>query len=84
MLQTQRASELFDWLRRAAAPPNHPLHTATAQQQPPPPELGRLCDVFSYTAAISQCTDQQQMGRALELAGEMVARGIKRNVHTFR
>lgn len=62
-----RAMELFDWLR--ALPPDH--------------ELSCLCDVFTYTTAISLMGPTQQLRRALELVGEMRARGARCNVHTY-
>ena len=64
---TNRAAELFDWLRKLEA--GHPLHS--------------LCDVYTYTAMISMCIYQQAVDRALELAQEMRDRGVERNVHTY-
>ncbi|KAK9807258.1 hypothetical protein WJX73_003948 [Symbiochloris irregularis] len=64
---SNRASELFDWLR--ALPEGH--------------ELGPLCDVYTYTTLISQCGSHQQLRKALELVAEMRGRGIACNVHTY-
>lgn len=64
---TNRAAELFDWLRKLEA--GHPLHS--------------LCDVYTYTAMISMCIYQQAVDRAMELAQEMRERGVERNVHTY-
>ncbi|KAK9815102.1 hypothetical protein WJX73_007516 [Symbiochloris irregularis] len=62
-----RAVELFDWLRKLTEA--QPLHA--------------LCDVYTYTAMISMCIYQQDVARAMELAHEMRARNIERNVHTY-
>ncbi|KAK9831377.1 hypothetical protein WJX81_007406 [Elliptochloris bilobata] len=62
-----RAAELFDWLR----------------QLPETHELAHLCDVYTYTTAISHCGSHQQLRKALEMIAEMRSRGIPRNVHTF-
>ena len=64
---TNRAAEVFDWLRKLEA--GHPLHS--------------LCDVYTYTAMISMCIYQQAVDRAMELAQEMRDRGVERNVHTY-
>lgn len=64
---TNRAAEVFDWLRKLEA--GHPLHS--------------LCDVYTYTAMISMCIYQQAVDRAMELAQEMRERGVERNVHTY-
>jgi pentatricopeptide repeat domain-containing protein 1 len=42
-----------------------------------------LLDIYTYTTAISVCSGSQQLERALELATEMRARGVARNVHTY-
>jgi pentatricopeptide repeat domain-containing protein 1 len=63
----ERAIELFDWLR--GLPERHALRA--------------LCDVYTYTAMISLCIYQQNVDRAMELLGEMRARGVERNVHTY-
>jgi len=63
----ERAIELFDRLR--ALPDGAPLRA--------------LCDVYTYTAMISLCIYQQNVERAMELLGEMRARGVERNVHTY-
>ena len=52
---TRRAVQIFDWMR--AAQPGEWLYG--------------LCDVFTYTAAISICVGQQELSRALELSQEM-------------
>jgi pentatricopeptide repeat protein len=62
-----RAMELFDWLR--SQPAEHELHA--------------LCDVYTFTTAISLMGSSQQLRRALELVGEMRARGLQANVHTY-
>jgi pentatricopeptide repeat protein len=62
-----RTIELFDWLR--ALPERNTLRA--------------LCDVYTYTAMISLCIYQQNVERAMELLGEMRARGVERNVHTY-
>eukprot|EP01026_Neomeris_dumetosa_P052931 TRINITY_DN47162_c0_g2_i3.p1 TRINITY_DN47162_c0_g2~~TRINITY_DN47162_c0_g2_i3.p1 ORF type:complete len:318 (+),score=41.16 TRINITY_DN47162_c0_g2_i3:214-1167(+) len=62
-----RAVEIFDWLRKL----------------PNTSELYNLCDVKTYTTAISQCTSHQQLRRALDLVAEMKSRGIYCNVHTY-
>ncbi|WIA29715.1 hypothetical protein OEZ86_012195 [Tetradesmus obliquus] len=62
-----RSIELFDALR--ALPERHLLRP--------------LCDVYTYTATISLCIYQQNVDRAMELLGEMRARGVERNVHTY-
>lgn len=64
---TNRAAEVFDWLRKLEA--GHPLQS--------------LCDVYTYTAMISMCIYQQAVDRAMELAQEMRERGVERNVHTY-
>lgn len=46
-------------------------------------QLAQLCDVFTYTAMISLCVEQQELARALELVGEMRQRRVERNVHTY-
>jgi pentatricopeptide repeat domain-containing protein 1 len=46
-------------------------------------QLSSLCDVFTYTAMISLCVDQQELPRALELMAEMQARRVECNVHTY-
>ncbi|WIA41856.1 hypothetical protein OEZ86_009182 [Tetradesmus obliquus] len=63
----RRARELFDFLR--ALPPDH--------------QLSQLCDVFTYTAMVSLCVDQQELSRAFELVSEMRQRNVERNVHTY-
>lgn len=63
----QRAFELFDWLR--ALEGGH--------------ELGRLCDVYTYTTMISLCGHDKHLRRALELVAELRSRGIQCNVHTY-
>jgi pentatricopeptide repeat domain-containing protein 1 len=45
--------------------------------------LAALCDVFTYTAMISLCVEQQELPRALELVSEMRQRNVERNVHTY-
>jgi pentatricopeptide repeat domain-containing protein 1 len=62
-----RSIELFDALR--SLPERHLLRP--------------LCDVYTYTATISLCIYQQNVERAMELLGEMRARGVERNVHTY-
>ncbi|KAK9810087.1 hypothetical protein WJX72_004590 [[Myrmecia] bisecta] len=64
---SNRASELFDWLRQLNE--GH--------------ELAVLCDVYTYTTIISQCGSHQQLRKALELVAEMRSRGIQCNVHTY-
>ncbi|CAL5229689.1 g13058 [Coccomyxa viridis] len=64
---SNRASELFDWLR--GLPDNH--------------ELAHLCDVYTYTTIISQCGSHQQLRKALELVAEMRGHGVMCNVHTY-
>lgn len=46
-------------------------------------QLSQLCDVFTYTAMVSLCVDQQELSRAFELVGEMKQRNVERNVHTY-
>ncbi|CAL8463218.1 g2752 [Coccomyxa elongata] len=77
-----RAQEVFDWLR--SLPPTH--------------DLASLCDVFTFTtgavlfmmltlvsvrAAISLCGHRQALRHALDLVGEMRARNIACNTHTY-
>lgn len=62
-----RAAELFDWLRT--------LPTCN--------ELAGLCDVYTYTTAISLCGQRKDLRRALEMMAELRARGVVCNVHTF-
>lgn len=62
-----RAMELFDWLKSL----------------PPDDELYGLCDVYTFTTAISLMGPSQQLRRALELVGEMRVRGLHCNVHTY-
>lgn len=45
--------------------------------------LRRLCDVYTYTAAISLCNSPQYADHAMELLADMRARGVERNVHTY-
>jgi pentatricopeptide repeat domain-containing protein 1 len=59
--------QLFDFLR--ALPADH--------------QLSQLCDVFTYTAMVSLCVDQQELSRAFELVSEMKQRNVERNVHTY-
>lgn len=65
--QLARAMELFDWLK--ALPVDH--------------ELYGLCDLYTFTTAISLMGVSQQLRKALELVGEMRARGLQCNVHTY-
>lgn len=65
--QLVRAMEIFDWLKSLSA--DH--------------ELYGLCDVYTFTTAISLMGPSQQLRRALELVGEMRARGLQCNVHTY-
>jgi pentatricopeptide repeat domain-containing protein 1 len=65
--QLARAMEIFDWLK--SLPAEH--------------ELYGLCDVYTFTTAISLMGPSQQLRRALELIGEMRARGLQCNVHTY-
>ncbi|GMH32210.1 hypothetical protein BSKO_00044 [Bryopsis sp. KO-2023] len=65
--KVQRAVELFDWLR--ALDTRH--------------ELTALCDVYTYTTAISLCGHQKELRRALELLAEQRNRGVQCNVHTY-
>lgn len=65
--QLSRAMDVFDWLK--SLPPEH--------------ELYGLCDVYTFTTAISLMGPSQQLRRALELIGEMRARGLQCNVHTY-
>jgi pentatricopeptide repeat domain-containing protein 1 len=39
--------------------------------------------VFTYTAMVSLCVDQQELSRAFELVSEMKQRNVERNVHTY-
>lgn len=55
---SKRAREVFDYLR--SLPADNPL--------------AGLCDVFTYTAMVSLCVDQQELTRALELVQEMKQR----------
>lgn len=55
-----------------------PLPLACVAHQP----HARLL-ICSYTTIISQCGTHQQLRRALELVGEMRARGIEANIHTY-
>lgn len=66
--QAARGSELFQWL----------------QSLPPGDDLSRLCDVFTYTAMISLCTEPHQLQRAFNLVEEMRHKRIVLNVHTYR
>lgn len=61
------SQQVFDYLR--SLPADNPL--------------AELCDVFTYTAMVSLCVEQQELARALELVQEMKQRGIERNVHTY-
>eukprot|EP00775_Hariotina_reticulata_P004644 gene4644-4896_t len=63
----KRAREVFDFLRSL----------------PGENGLAALCDVFTYTAMISLCVEQQELARALELVSEMRQRKVERNVHTY-
>lgn len=65
--QLARAMEIFDWLK--SLPAEH--------------ELYGLCDVYTFTTAISLMGPSQQLRRALELIGEMRVRGLQCNVHTY-
>eukprot|EP00882_Tetradesmus_deserticola_P011250 GHRQ01011901.1.p1 GENE.GHRQ01011901.1~~GHRQ01011901.1.p1 ORF type:complete len:586 (+),score=234.04 GHRQ01011901.1:180-1937(+) len=65
--QLSRAMEIFDWLK--SLPADHELYS--------------LCDVYTFTTAISLMGPSQQLRRALELVGEMRARGLSCNVHTY-
>jgi pentatricopeptide repeat domain-containing protein 1 len=65
--QLARAMEIFDWVK--SLPADH--------------ELYGLCDVYTFTTAISLMGPSQQLRRALELIGEMRARGLSCNVHTY-
>jgi pentatricopeptide repeat domain-containing protein 1 len=65
--QLNRAMEVFDWLK--SLPQEH--------------ELYPLADVYTFTTAISLMGPSQQLRRALELVGEMRARGLQCNVHTY-
>lgn len=62
-----RAIELFNWLRSL----------------PLTDELSGLCDVYTYTTAISIMGHKQQLRKALELVAEMRSRGLQCNVHTY-
>ncbi|KAK9795872.1 hypothetical protein WJX73_003023 [Symbiochloris irregularis] len=64
---TQRAFELFDWLREL--PSSH--------------ELYALCDVFTYTTVIALCGQRQALRKSLSLMAEMRTRNISANVHTY-
>eukprot|EP00210_Caulerpa_lentillifera_P004588 g4378.t1 len=64
---TNRAIELFDWLRNFE----------------PTDELASLCDVYTYTTMVSLCGQQRQLRRGIQLVAEMRARGIQCNVHTY-
>jgi pentatricopeptide repeat domain-containing protein 1 len=59
--------QVFDYLR--SLPPEHALAT--------------LCDVFTYTAMVSMCVDNQELYRAFELVSEMKQRHVECNVHTY-
>lgn len=50
-----------------------------AQQDP---DLGNLCDVFTYTTIISLCGSPRLLWKALRLVGAMKAKGIACNTHT--
>jgi pentatricopeptide repeat domain-containing protein 1 len=45
--------------------------------------LASLCDVFTYTAMVSMCVDQQELSRAFKLVTEMKQRHVECNVHTY-
>lgn len=45
--------------------------------------LAQLCDVFTYTAMVSLCVDNQELSRAFELVTEMKQRNVECNVHTY-
>ncbi|KAI8473520.1 MAG: hypothetical protein J3K34DRAFT_518985 [Monoraphidium minutum] len=62
-----RAMELFDWIKDLS-----PVH-----------DLAALADVYTYTTAINNAGQAQQLRRALELVGEMRTRGVQCNVHTY-
>lgn len=62
-----RSAQLFDWL--AGLPAGH--------------ELAHLADVYSYTAAISNCVPRQELDRAMRLMAAMGDRGVERSVHTY-
>ena len=64
---TQRAQEIFDWLRQLESV--HPL--------------SHLCTTMTYTTMISQCGAQHALRRAMELMAEMRSREISCNVHTY-
>ena len=42
-----------------------------------------ICDVYVYTAMISNCVAQQDMQRALSLSEQMRSKSLERNVHTY-
>ncbi|KAK9842201.1 hypothetical protein WJX81_000257 [Elliptochloris bilobata] len=63
----RRAQELFDWL--AGLAPGHPA--------------AALCDVYTFTAAIALCAPSHQLDRALALARQMRARGVRGNVFSY-
>jgi pentatricopeptide repeat domain-containing protein 1 len=58
---------VFDFLH--SLPPTHPLAS--------------LCDVFTYTAMVSLCVDNQELTRAFDLVAEMKQRSVECNVHTY-
>lgn len=62
-----RVLQVFDFLR--SLPPEHTLTP--------------LCDVFTYTAMVSLCVDNQELSRAFELVSEMKQRQVECNVHTY-
>eukprot|EP00891_Asterochloris_glomerata_P006084 jgi/Astpho2/6084/Aster-04031 len=64
---SHRAFQLFDWL--IALPEGHMCQG--------------ICDVYVYTAMISNCVAQQDMQRALSLSEQMRSKSLERNVHTY-
>lgn len=64
-----------DRLRRLCLP--------TRRGLPPSDDLAALCDIYTYTTMISQCTTHHQLRRAMELVAEMRSKAITLNVHTY-
>lgn len=79
----------LDWLSTAQTPPPTadaacvPPCVRTRRGLPPNDELAALCDIYTYTTMISQCTTHHQLRRAMELVAEMRSKAITLNVHTY-
>ena len=89
---SQRASLLFDMIRKDAR--NQKDIGAAGRKNEGSKDdnvgdLGHLADLYTYTTAISQCgtnfsySQRGTLNKALEMFGEMKARGIGCNIHAY-